>query len=33
MRVNRGVRLTFEVDNGTCILRNVGDHDKVLDDP
>ena len=33
IRVNKGVRLTFEVENGTCILRNVGDHDKVLDDP
>ena len=33
IRVNRGVRLTFEVENGTCILRNVGEHDKVLDDP
>ena len=33
IRVNKGVRLTFEVDNGTCVLRNVGEHDKVLDDP
>lgn len=33
IRVNRGVRLTFEVENGTCVLRNVGEHDKVLDDP
>ena len=33
IRVNKGVRLTFEVENGTCVLRNVGEHDKVLDDP
>lgn len=33
IRVNRGVRLTFEVAGGTCILRNVGEHDKTLDDP
>ena len=32
IRVSKGVRLTFEVANGTCILRNVGDHDKTLDD-
>lgn len=32
IRVNRGIRLTFEVSEGTCILRNVGDHDKTLDD-
>lgn len=33
IRINRGVRLTFEVAGGTCILRNVGEHDKTLDDP
>jgi len=32
IRVNKGIRLTFEVKKGTCILRNVGDHDKTLDD-
>ena len=33
VRVNKGIRLTFEVSNSTCILRNVGDHDKTLDNP
>lgn len=32
IRVSRGIRLTFEVEGETCILRNVGDHDKTLDD-
>ena len=32
IRVNKGIRLTFEVNKGTCILRNVGEHDKTLDD-
>ena len=32
IRVNKGVRLTFEVNKETCVLRNVGDHDKTLDD-
>ena len=33
IRISKGIRLSFEVKNGTCILRNVGDHDKLLDDP
>lgn len=33
IRINRGVRLTFEVSQGICTLRNVGEHDKTLDDP
>ena len=33
IRIGRGIRLSLEVKNGTCILRNVGDHDKLLDDP
>ena len=33
IRISKGIRLSFEVENGTCILRNVGDHDKLLDDP
>ena len=33
IRVSRGMRLSFEVADGTCILRNVGEHDKTLDDP
>lgn len=32
-RIEKGVRSTFEVEDRTCILRNVGEHDKVLDDP
>lgn len=32
IRVSKGIRLTFEVKEGTCILRNVGDHDKTLDE-
>ena len=31
VRVNKRIRLTFEVADGICILRNVGDHDKTLD--
>ena len=31
IRVTQGTRLTFEVADGTCILRNVGEHDKTLD--
>ena len=33
IRVSKGIRLSFEVADGTCILRNVGEHDKILDDP
>jgi mRNA-degrading endonuclease RelE of RelBE toxin-antitoxin system len=33
IRINRGIRLTFEVSDGICTLRNVGEHDKILDDP
>ena len=33
IRVTRGIRRTFEVENGTCILRNVGEHDKILNNP
>lgn len=33
IRVTRGIRLTFEVENGTCSLRNVGEHDKILNNP
>ena len=33
IRISKGIRLSLEVKNGTCILRNVGDHDKILDDP
>ncbi len=33
IRVTRGIRLTFEVENGTCVLRNVGEHDKILSNP
>ena len=32
IRVSKGIRLSFEVVNSTCILRYVGDHDKTLDD-
>lgn len=32
VRVSRGIRLTFEVADGICILRNVGGHNKTLDD-
>ena len=31
IRVSKGIRLSFEVADGTCILRNVGEHDKTLD--
>ena len=31
IRVSKGIRLTFEVADGVCILRNVGDHDKTFD--
>ena len=31
VRVSRGIRLTFEVADGICILRNVGGHNKTLD--
>lgn len=33
IRVSKGIRLSFEVADGTCVLRNVGEHDKILDDP
>lgn len=33
VRVSKGIRLSFEAADGTCILRNVGEHDKILDDP
>ena len=33
IRINRGIRLTFEVADGICTLRNVGEHNKTLDDP
>ena len=33
IRISKGIRLSFEVENGVGILRNVGDHDKILDDP
>ena len=33
IRVSKGIRLSFEAADGTCILRNVGEHDKILDDP
>lgn len=33
IRVGRGIRLSFEVEDGICTLRNVGEHDKILDDP
>lgn len=33
IRVTKGIRLTFEVKNGTCFLRNVGEHDKILNNP
>ena len=33
IRVSKGIRLSFEAAEGTCILRNVGEHDKILDDP
>lgn len=31
IRIDRGIRLTFEVADGVCCLRNVGEHDKTLD--
>ena len=33
IRVSKGIRLSFEVKDATCILRNVGEHDKVLNNP
>ncbi len=33
IRISKGIRLSFEAENGTGILRNVGDHDKILNDP
>ena len=33
IRISKGIRLSFEVKNGVGILQNVGDHDKILDDP
>lgn len=32
IRVSKGIRLTFEVADGVCILRNVGEHNKTLGD-
>ena len=33
IRITIKIRLSFEVKGGICILRKVGDHDKVLDNP
>ena len=33
IRVTKGIRLSFEVENGVCVLRNVGEHDKILKNP
>ena len=33
VRVNRGMRMTFGVKDGICVLRNVGEHDKILRKP
>ena len=33
IRISKGMRLSLEVKNGTGILRSVGDHDKLLDNP
>lgn len=32
-RVSRSLRLTFELDEGTIVLRNTGPHDKTLERP
>jgi len=32
-RVSRSCRLTFEIHGDTYLLRNIGDHDKVLRKP
>ena len=32
-RVSRGCRLTFQLEGDTCLLRNVGAHDKTLKNP
>jgi len=33
MRAGRGIRITFEIDQNTYILRNVGHHDATLKNP
>lgn len=33
IRVSKGIRLSFELENSTCVLRNVGEHDKILNNP
>lgn len=33
VRVNKGMRMTFGVKDDICVLRNVGEHDKVLRKP
>ena len=32
-RVSRSLRLTFQIDGGTIILRNIGYHDETLERP
>jgi len=32
-RVSRSCRMTFEIHTGTYVLRNIGEHDKVLRKP
>jgi len=32
-RVGRSCRLTFQVEGGTILLRNIGEHDEVLGRP
>jgi len=32
-RVSRSLRMTFQIEGDTIILRNIGQHDKTLDRP
>ncbi len=32
-RVSRSIRMTFEIENDTIVLRNIGHHDQALKQP
>ena len=32
-RANLSLRITFEIENGVIVLRNIGQHDEALDNP
>ncbi len=33
LRAGRGIRVTFEIETGAYVLRNVGHHDPILKNP